>query len=361
MQRLAPKERATKFLSEQMRLNEIQLKALKDQFFLGDEESQYLQDAHSLVMANLGSLTSAFYNEQLNDTDAALLIGDAETLSRLKRSLEEYIETLFLGEYDREYVNFRLRIGVVHKRIGVNVRMFLAGLCQLKGEMAKLFIQAPELSPEQTQKTCLALDKLLMFDTSLIIETYHNALMAEVENEKNRSLHYAEQLDDLNQQLISLTNTDTLTQLNNRHFLNQQAPKLVASCKRRNHPLSAIYIDIDNFKEINDIEGHDRGDEILCQLAGIIRTMTKEGDQAFRIGGDEFLIIRPNCNAQQLTTDFAPQFQQLIEDTEGLYISFGFATKSADKLISIDQLISQADQQMYKAKSGKKSKVSRIK
>ncbi|MCL2916313.1 GGDEF domain-containing protein [Shewanella corallii] len=357
---IPPKERATKMLSEQVRLNEIRLQNMKDDFGITDSDCQHLMHAHALVMENLESLASAFYNEQLNDNDAALLIGDAETLSRLKASLEEYIETLFLGDYDMDYVNFRLRIGVVHKRIGVNVRMFLAGVSFLKGRLARLFIDSP-MSAERTQHTCLALDRLIAFDTSLIIETYQNALMAEVENERNRSLRYAEKVEGLNNELTRLTNTDTLTQLHNRHFLNQQAPKLISSCKRRGHLISAVYIDIDNFKEINDIEGHDRGDEILCQLADIIRAIAYPDHLCFRIGGDEFLILCPDCDHPTLDTIFTEKFQQLVSNTEGLEISFGLVTQRPKDISSIDHLISEADKLMYKAKSSKKGKVSRIK
>ncbi|MGI2261316.1 GGDEF domain-containing protein [Shewanella sp. GXUN23E] len=350
MHRLLPKQRATKFLSEQM-----QLQDLKRQFGVMPSDSRHLQSVHDLVMDNISRLTCVFYEEQLNDAKAALLIGDAQTLSRLQSSLTEYIETLFLGEYDMEYVNYRLRIGVVHKRIGVDVRMFLSGLSLLKGEMIKLFIENPHLTSEQTQMIGFALDRLLTFDTSLIIETYHNALMAEVENERNRSQQYAEKVEALNAELTRLTNTDTLTQLNNRYCLNNQSPKLFARCKRRNIPLAAVYIDIDNFKEINDIEGHDRGDEVLRQLSDIIRTMAQEGDQCYRIGGDEFLILRPGTDLDALTSSFSTKFQELIARTEGLEISFGMVCQEASVLTTVAELISQADQLMYKAKSAKKA------
>jgi diguanylate cyclase (GGDEF)-like protein len=69
--------------------------------------------------------------------------------------------------------------------------------------------------------------------------------------------------------------------------------------KRYEHQLAVIYIDLDNFKKINDEFGHEEGDEVLMKVATMLRSMTRESDTAARIGGDEFILLMENIGSEK--------------------------------------------------------------
>jgi hypothetical protein len=87
----------------------------------------------SKIEPHIDALVDKFYTLQTGITEIALLIGDADTLTRLRAAQRRYILDLFSGLYDLEYVNNRLRIGLVHKRIGVEPKLYLAAINTLKG------------------------------------------------------------------------------------------------------------------------------------------------------------------------------------------------------------------------------------
>jgi len=90
-----------------------------------------------------------------------------------------------------------------------------------------------------------------------------------------------------------LSNTDSLTGLfNSRHFY-EEVRSEIARALRHGHPLSLMYVDIDNFKRLNDACGHLEGDRMLESLADLIRRCMRRDDSAYRLGGDEFVVLLP--------------------------------------------------------------------
>lgn len=93
-------------------------------------------------------------------------------------------------------------------------------------------------------------------------------------------------------------NVDELTGLYNRRFVEEYARKLLAMARRQGHPLGVIMMDLDHFKEINDIYGHEVGDRVLRQFAKTITHAQREANVAARYGGEEFLIVLPETVPQ---------------------------------------------------------------
>lgn len=87
--------------------------------------------------------------------------------------------------------------------------------------------------------------------------------------------------------------TDPLTSLGNRRALRAQMERLLDSAKRGNGSLSVLMIDVDQFKQINDRLGHEAGDQCLAYLGRQLQSSLRRGDFAFRIGGDEFIVLIP--------------------------------------------------------------------
>jgi len=100
--------------------------------------------------------------------------------------------------------------------------------------------------------------------------------------------------------LRDLAMIDALTGLYNRRFAEQRLVAEVARSARKGHPLTVVLLDLDEFKRINDTYGHHAGDLVLQEFAAALNRAIRGGDLAVRMGGDEFLLILPECNHAQL-------------------------------------------------------------
>ena len=108
---------------------------------------------------------------------------------------------------------------------------------------------------------------------------------------------------------------DPLTGLFNRRFAIEYLPREMARCERLNHSLVIIMIDLDDFKQINDTLGHAAGDAALESFARHVKKATRNADLPVRMGGDEFMIILPECGIEDV---FRP-----IERIRGCEVPFG--------------------------------------
>ncbi len=100
--------------------------------------------------------------------------------------------------------------------------------------------------------------------------------------------------------VLSLTRADSLTGLWNRRAFDEAIQNEVVRARRACQPLSLVYMDLDNFKQINDRAGHEAGDLVLRQLAKAMAEVGRaQVDRAFRVGGDEFVLLLPGSNAGQ--------------------------------------------------------------
>ncbi|WP_333608210.1 diguanylate cyclase [Arsukibacterium sp.] len=126
-----------------------------------------------------------------------------------------------------------------------------------------------------------------------------------------------QQLAALNEQLQQLSITDALTGLNNRHYLQQVLKAVLAGAQRHGRPLQCILLDLDNFKQVNDLLGHQQGDELLKQMAALLKRLTRQSDHVIRWGGEEFLVIQ---EPTEQSSSFLPRLQQAIlaEQWQGL-------------------------------------------
>ena len=171
---------------------------------------------------------------------------------------------------------------------------------------------------------------------------------------KERSL--LDDRDKMIKELKRLTIEDPLTGLyNSRHFFDQ-LDKEIKRSNRYLHPISLIFVDIDNFKEVNDTHGHMIGDKILALIAKRIKSCLRTNDSAYRFAGDEFTIILPETNsieakyvADRILSKFANE-SFLIEGKEisNITPSIGIAEYQMNE--GFQQFVHRADVTMYEAK-----------
>ncbi|MGD8998877.1 MAG: diguanylate cyclase [Granulosicoccaceae bacterium] len=162
------------------------------------------------------------------------------------------------------------------------------------------------------------------------------------------------------QQLQSLAITDTLTELYNRRHLLEIFPELLAEAQRNNKHISAVLIDIDHFKQINDRYGHLVGDQCLCEFASILSSNSRRDDFLFRIGGEEFLILTIGetgqglqQHAEKIRTGIESHPIHFDDKTISITVSCGIAyidPAGFDTEVAMNTLLKFADNAMYQAK-----------
>ena len=181
--------------------------------------------------------------KQTEVDEISLLIGDADTLTRLRDAQRQYIIDLFCGRYEHEYVNNRLRIGMVHKRIGVEPKLYLSAVCTLKELIFDVLRE--KISDQAELQQTLAVDKLIYFDTTLVFDTYIDSLVGEIENAKRRTEVYAKGLEEKvaqrTQELEKLFKLDPLTNLYNRRVMQELLQRDLARARRHKSPLTIVY------------------------------------------------------------------------------------------------------------------------
>lgn len=288
-------------LLEQMRITDFAIASRKELLSFTKADEEILKNAKPYVEKKVTALVEKFYEMQTSVPEIAVLIGDSDTLERLKNAQHRYIVDLFSGFYDMEYVNNRLRIGLVHKRIGVEPKLYLAAMHTLRQLLRALIDD--EIPPDAGREAIFtALQKLLMFDVSLVFDTYIRSMVSEIEMSKAKVESYAQALEEKvlerTMQLDILSKTDPLTGLLNMRHLNETLVRSLRAAQRRKEPVTFAYMDINDFKVINDTQGHQRGDEILKIVAHTLKAVSRVEDHCFRYGGDEFCVIMENFSLE---------------------------------------------------------------
>jgi diguanylate cyclase (GGDEF)-like protein len=166
------------------------------------------------------------------------------------------------------------------------------------------------------------------------------------------------------EQLAYLANYDPLTDLFNRRRFEEELEEKLAHARRYARKGALLWLDLDQFKEINDSFGHRAGNELLADLAGMLREGLRETDVLARLGGDEFGILLPETDAKQTQVLAARVLEQIRQHAvvikgERLRVttSIGVAPFS-EKTRAAEDLLAQADIAMFQAKDEGRNRVS---
>ncbi len=175
-----------------------------------------------------------------------------------------------------------------------------------------------------------------------------------LEEEKNKQILSQKTKDIYNKSI-----KDPLTGLYNRYHLEEHLETILDRLIDINSDISVAFIDIDNFKGVNDVHGHLKGDEILKMLGAEINRCIRESDYAFRYGGDEFLIIYPNTKAQTALaiTERVRKNISISLKREGIKSSLSIGITTYQKFESYKLLIDRADKVMYESKKNGKNQI----
>lgn len=146
---------------------------------------------------------------------------------------------------------------------------------------------------------------------------------------------------------------DALTQLPNRRDFCERAEEEIIRASRYGHPITVMSLDLDHFKSVNDLNGHDAGDQVLRTVAQTLRKNIRSMDIAARLGGDEFVIMLPEAGADA-AKEIAAKLQQkltLAMQDEGWPVTGSFGVATFIKApVCVDELMKRSDLLLYDAK-----------
>jgi len=152
---------------------------------------------------------------------------------------------------------------------------------------------------------------------------------------------------------------DGLTTLYNRRSLDQQLPALIEQCRQQADDLSVLMIDVDYFKTLNDTLGHAAGDQLLKQIAQLIRSTIRADDSAYRCGGDEFVVVLPGATFE-VAASLADRLRSLVDGlaktlkvSRAPRLSIGVASLISSNVASAPELLALADKALYEVKSAR--------
>lgn len=176
------------------------------------------------------------------------------------------------------------------------------------------------------------------------------------------SLIYPLQNATLYKQAVSMAFTDPLTKTHNRAALEDSLQREIQLANRRSNHLSVIFLDIDHFKSINDIHGHEAGDIALASAANCIKDALRGSDVVFRYGGEEFVILLSDTNLDDAQI-IAERIRKSIEchtiayGMEILKLTASLGISSLRGNDTSDSFIKRADDAMYLAKEKGRNQV----
>jgi len=158
-------------------------------------------------------------------------------------------------------------------------------------------------------------------------------------------------------ELRQIASTDALTGANSRGAWMERAQSVIEAYKDTEKPVTAVIMDIDHFKSVNDTFGHPAGDKVIQELANTIMANIRKDDIFGRYGGEEFVILLPNTDfagAHALVERIRELFNQIELDAldgKKCSVSIGFTLKQDDE-VEIASLVDRADRALYMAKEG---------
>lgn len=166
------------------------------------------------------------------------------------------------------------------------------------------------------------------------------------------------ELEHKNRILSEISSTDGLTKIGNNRTLIEHLKVELAEANRTGSPLSIAIFDIDDFKKVNDNKGHVYGDQVLVDVASILKSSIRGTDLAGRYGGEEFMVIFPNTTLS-VAKKISERIRQTIENykfIDGLVITISGGVNQYNNE-TISELVHSADMNLYRAKRNGKNQI----
>ncbi|MBL4871391.1 MAG: PleD family two-component system response regulator [Robiginitomaculum sp.] len=214
-------------------------------------------------------------------------------------------------------------------------------------------------NPEEQAKLVRAYD--IGINDTLMRPVERQELLARANTQLKRKFYTDSLKDDFNQSLEMVV-TDPLTGLGNRRYFDNAIPSLFDELSESNTPFSIVVFDVDHFKRVNDILGHDTGDTILKEIAARLATNMRSIDILSRYGGEEFVVAMPDAD-QDAALRAADRIRSLIGGTafsidgQALHISVSAGVAEVFQGDKFRDVFKRADDALYRAKQFGRNRV----
>lgn len=180
-----------------------------------------------------------------------------------------------------------------------------------------------------------------------------------------RHRRYQERLTSTYRDNLAMAVTDSLTGLYNRRYLDAHLPRMMGQAVEDAKALTVAIVDVDHFKNVNDTYGHAAGDEVLKEVAARIRANVRSFDLVARLGGEEFVIVMPDCSlqfvrsmAERVRTSISKRPFRLPDDVEEIRVTISLGVAQiCNPSETPEDLLGRADRAMYQAKALGRDKV----
>jgi two-component system, cell cycle response regulator len=215
---------------------------------------------------------------------------------------------------------------------------------------AIVMIERPGLTPEQ------ALGAMRQGVQDFLVEPVADGEVLTRVEAAGRTKDLQKELVAQGARLEALLREDALTGLSNRRAILTQLGGMVSGARRHGHPLSIAVLDLDHFKAINDTYGHKTGDDVLIAAVHAMGTHMRAEDQLGRLGGEEFLVLLPDTDAEA-ATHMAERARAEVAGAPTpvpVTVSIGLATWAGE---TADEFLQRADEALYAAKQTGRDRV----
>ncbi|MGB5772638.1 MAG: diguanylate cyclase [Crocosphaera sp.] len=311
---------------------------------LNNQLSKFVKDIELNQFPSETTINQILKHEESLEAQGLTLIETIQNLTETKLELTQ--------KHQQNFFIVIILLGIV--AIILNGLMTLIVITGIKMNFFRLSQQISEATQAIDTKEDMDLDKILINSSDELSD-----LIEKLRQITNRIASDQEQQKKLREHLQELANVDELTGAFNRRKFQEMLSYEIERTRRNQNDLSIIIFDIDFFKRVNDTYGHPVGDQVLCKLVTIVKQSIRKIDSLYRIGGEEFVILCPDTNNEQVL-NLAERIRQSIENTsfdevEQVTISLGVTQfKESDQQ---KEFINRADKALYKSKENGRNQV----
>lgn len=197
--------------------------------------------------------------------------------------------------------------------------------------------------------------------TRLVIFTGAAVSVSRMRADHDRLASLNERLQVLFDQEKRVARTDGLTSLGNSRFFFEQYARALALWRRNPEPLTIGYIDLDNFKSVNDTRGHAAGDDLLKQIAAAIAGVLRAGDVAVRVGGDEFAVLLRG-GTPDVSIQIGERILDRVRSVTATFVDLPLSASIGLAYFEVppaepEQALRAADRALYVAKAGGRNRI----
>lgn len=345
-------------LVEYYHYNQLRRLHSLDVLGLGVEENEVIyQIHHEFLDDKIIEIVERFYLKLWKHEEFKVFLKDPQRLARLKITQSKYLHELGIACETEHYFEGRLRVGLVHARIGLPLTLYISAYNILFNIMLDCIPKRIQKQAESYQRMLKVLSALITLDMNLAVEAYHYTEVSHLRDT-------VENLLDEHDQLKHQAHYDALTGLYNHERIKLHLDSALSDLPN-DFALCVLMADLDHFKQVNDNYGHLMGDAVLRGISSRLRATMRGFDYIGRYGGEEFLIILQNTDLEE-GREIAERLRFQVEQSPfhhnntSLPITVSLGLTHYHPGDTSETIIQRADKALYQAKAAGRNRVAVI-